>query len=162
MSYHDDPPEPPRSNLPAQPGSSKASSMPKPSAETLSIIRLLDVRFPPNAGTSEEDRETQVLLLASDVADIHPNLLKAASAEWVRTKGFMPKASELRNLCAGLKHRNQDDDERVEIGNRVAENYNARLAMEPKDKGIRWIYDAKADSLKLVPIDEYRARQRAA
>lgn len=120
------------------------------------------MRYPPNSSTSEEDRETQVLLLASDVADIHPNLLKAASAEWVRTKGFMPKASELRNLCAGLKHRNQDDDERVEIGNRVAENYNTRLAMEPKDKGIRWIYDAKADSLKLVPIDEYRAHQRAA
>ena len=162
MSYHDEPPAPPHKNLPAQPGSSKASSMPKPSAETLSIIRLLDVRFPPNAGTSEEDRETQVLLLASDVADIRPSLLKAAATEWVRTKAFMPKASELRNLCSGLKHRNQDDDERVEIGNRVAENYNARLASEPRDKGIRWVYDAKADSLKLVPLAEYRRMEATA
>ncbi|KKW92667.1 hypothetical protein [Sphingobium chungbukense] len=49
------------------------------------------------------------------------------------------------------------DEDRVSIGQRVAANYNARLSMEPVDKGIRWIYDAKADSLKLVPLSEYRA-----
>ena len=48
------------------------------------------------------------------------------------------------------------DEDRVAVGQRVAASYNARLAMEPVDKGIRWIYDANADSLKLVPISEYR------
>jgi len=48
------------------------------------------------------------------------------------------------------------DEDRVAIGQRVAASYNARLAMEPVDKGIRWIYDANADSLKLVPFSEYR------
>ena len=114
------------------------------------------MRFPPNFATSERDREAQVLLLASDLRDVHPRLLQAAADEWVRTKAFMPKASELRNMCAGIKERGKSEDERVEIGNRVAANYNARLASEPKEKGIRWIYDAKADSLKLVPLDEYR------
>ena len=157
MSFHDEPPQdPPYSNLPVQTDTSHQSRPPKPNADTLRIIRSLDMRFPPNFATSERDREAQVLLLASDLRDIHPRLLQAAADEWVRTKAFMPKASELRNLCATIKERGKGEDERAEIGNRVAANYNARLANEPKDKGIRWIYDAKADSLKLVPLDEYR------
>lgn len=130
----------------------------------MAIIRLLDVRFPPNASISEQDRETQVLLLASDVAGIHPRLLDAVAQEWVRTKAFMPKASELHNMAAAMRQAagSRDEGERVEIGRRVAANYNARLAGEARDKGIRWIYDAKADSLRLVPIDEYRAMQVAA
>ena len=48
------------------------------------------------------------------------------------------------------------DEDRVAVGQRVAASYNARLAMEPVDKGIRWIYDAAADSLKLVPLADYQ------
>ncbi len=48
------------------------------------------------------------------------------------------------------------DEDRVAVGQRVATSYNARIAMEPVDKGIRWIYDANADSLKLVPLADYR------
>jgi len=144
-------------NLPAPREPSRPSAMPQPSAETISIIRLLDVRFPPNNSTSEEDREAQVLLLASDVADIPAHLLRAAATEWVRTKAFMPKASELRNL-AGQARKGEEPDERVEVGRRVAENYNQRLACETPDKGIRWVYDEKSDSLKLKPLHELRTQ----
>lgn len=50
----------------------------------------------------------------------------------------------------------RSDEDRIEIGHRVAATYNARLASEERDKGIRWIYDELADSLKLVPLAEYR------
>lgn len=163
MSFHDEPPyDPPHSNLPAPTDTSPPARTPRPSAETIKIIRSLDIRFPPNIATSERDREAQVLLLASDLRDIHPRLLQTAADEWVRTKAFMPKASELRNLCVGIKERSRSSDERVKIGSRVAAQYNERLAAEEEDKGIRWIYDAKADSLKLVPLSEYRAAQVAA
>lgn len=46
-------------------------------------------------------------------------------------------------------------NERAEIGFRVAAQYNARLANEAEDKGIRWIYNPKDDSFRLVPIREW-------
>lgn len=124
----------------------------------MAIIRLLDVRYPPNNATSEEDREAQVLLLASDVADVPADLLKMATNEWVRTKAFMPKASELRNLAGEVRRKGEDPNDRAVIGRRVADNYNQRLASQETDPGIRWVYDEKADQLKLVPLRDLHKR----
>jgi len=145
-------------NLPAPTGGSQAKRLPKPSAETLNIIRSLDVRFPPSFGISEKDREAQVLLLASDVHDIPISLLDMAAREWVRTKSFMPKASELRNLAGDARRKAEDPDDRAAVGRRVAESYNERLAAEPTDKGIRWVYDEKSDTMKLVPLRDLHQR----
>ncbi|MEV5031618.1 hypothetical protein MRBLMC3_000801 [Sphingobium sp. LMC3-1-1.1] len=121
------------------------------------MIRELDVRFPPNATISEEDREARVLLLASDVADMIEDQLEAAVREWIRTKAFMPKASELRSLAGDLRQKAlSDPDDLAAIGRRVAENYNTRLQGE--GKALRWVYNEKADTMHLVPLDEFRRR----
>ncbi len=141
-------------NLPAHRGYSTQSSARPPSAETEEIVRELDIRFPPNSTIGEADREAQVLYLASDLSDIDPSRLRAAAKEWIRTKPYMPKASELRALCHTLGA-TQSLDERAEVGLRVARSYNARLAGEQKDKGIRWVYNRREDSLRLVPTREW-------
>jgi len=73
----------------------------------------------------------------------------------------MPKASELRNLAGEARRKDEDPNDRAAIGRRVAENYNQRLAAEPTDKGIRWVYDEKADTMKLVPLRELHERPEA-
>lgn len=124
-----------------------------PSAATEEIIRELDIRFPPNATISEADRETQVLYLASDVADIPIERLRAAQREWVRTKAFMPKASELRNLAAAIAPPPSDKS----VTQRIADEYNLRLEMEPdreKRRTCRWVV-TKGGELKLVDKETY-------
>jgi hypothetical protein len=89
------------------------------------------VRFPPNAGTSERDREAKILLLASDVADIPTEHLLKACIEWVRTKAFMPKASELIALSADMRiaaNAGKPKKQGKEYWQEVADKNNADLA----------------------------------
>lgn len=132
-------------------GYSKHNALPRPSMATVEIIRGLDIRYPPNATVSEDDREAQILLLASDVADINPNLLRDASREWVRTKAFLPKASELRALAGQIRreastasNRNPNSPENLR---RLADEYNMHPNHNP---GLRWV--VKGTDLKVVPV----------
>jgi len=94
------------------------------------LIRELDVRFPPSAVTSEEDREAQVLLLASDLGHVKFEWLTKAAMEWVRTKAFMPKASELINLSQEIRERETGElgakADSPENLRRLCDLYNAR------------------------------------
>lgn len=149
--YYDEPPYEPRNHL-APSGYSQPRERPRPSAETEAIIRELDIRFPPNATISEADRETQVLLLASDVADIPPKMLRIAAREWVRTKAFMPKASELRVLAREALPAQTNQ----QAGATLAAKYNAAIEADPQRArhGLRWVYEPRTDHLKLVPLSE--------
>jgi len=48
------------------------------------------------------------------------------------------------------------DEDRVAVGQRVAASYNARLQGE--GKALRWVYNEKADTMHLVPLEEFRRR----
>jgi hypothetical protein len=70
----------------------------------------------------------------------------------------MPKASELRSLAGDLRQKAlSDPDDLAAIGRRVAENYNTRLQGEGKQ--LRWVYNEKADTMHLVPLEDYRRQQ---
>lgn len=70
---------------------------------TTKIIADLGLRFPPASRQDEEGRAGLLALLAQDVADVPVSLLEGAAREWVRTKAWMPKAVELRNLSEILR-----------------------------------------------------------
>jgi hypothetical protein len=68
------------------------------------MILELGMRYRPgvSAGPSDlEAHDAKLALLAADLADAPPKLLTRAIGEWVRTKAFLPKASELLNLIEG-------------------------------------------------------------
>lgn len=69
---------------------------------TKRLISELGLRYPPTSRQDEEGRAGLLALLTKDVADIPVSLLDGAVKEWTRTKAFMPKASELRNLAQTL------------------------------------------------------------
>jgi hypothetical protein len=63
------------------------------------MVLELGLRFRPQTTDNQEEYAATVTLLAQDVADVPPHLLQQAIGEWVRTKRFLPRASELIELA---------------------------------------------------------------
>jgi len=63
------------------------------------LIADLGLRYRPAAAADLEAHATAIGLLTLDVADLPPDRLDRAIAEWVRSQKWMPKASELVAIC---------------------------------------------------------------
>lgn len=98
---------------------------------TKRLVSELGLRYPPTSRQDEEGRAFLLSLLAKDVADIPTSLLESAIKEWTRTKAFMPKASELRNLAQTLMVK-ENIERQHRGGDTPADRANARLAAEGK------------------------------
>lgn len=109
------------------------------------MIGELGLRYRPSAQADLEAHAAAIALLTCDVADIPIAHLERASQEWVRTKPFMPKASELVELARASVA--PDETRRAHW----IERGNAGLAA----RGIfdaHWVYDKIANQYRIEPI----------
>lgn len=67
------------------------------------MVSELGLRYRPVATADQEDHQTGVILLARDLADCDPQLLRQAADEWARSNRWMPKAVDLLELIKKLK-----------------------------------------------------------
>lgn len=74
----------------------------KPSAKTITLIGELGLRYSPSAQADREAHSAALALLTRDLADVPPSILAQAIDQWVRQSRFMPKASELVELCKAI------------------------------------------------------------
>lgn len=78
-----------------------------PSAQIKRIIGELGLRYRPSAQADLEEHAASLALLACDVADIPPDILRRAVDRHVAVSPYMPRACELveyaRALLAGPK-----------------------------------------------------------
>lgn len=70
-----------------------------PPAGIRKLIAELGLRYRPNDRADLEAHAAKLALLASDVADIPERPLRAAIAEWIARKPYLPKASELIEMA---------------------------------------------------------------
>jgi hypothetical protein len=121
----------------------------------LKLISELGLRYRPAAQVDIDDHRAQLALLASDLADLPPDALRAAIDQWVMSKPFMPKASELADLARAAS---------IAFGPRLygqakVDADNARLEAEG-NRRIRWQWDG----FRAEPVDwlEWMERERPA
>lgn len=65
----------------------------------LAIISDLGLAMPPANSVDREAHAARIMLLAQDCADLPVEHLRTAAEEWRRTKPFLPRACELRDLA---------------------------------------------------------------
>lgn len=110
-----------------------------PSAETKRLIAMLGLRYPPSTKQDEAGRAGQLALLTDDVADIPPTMLDMAIRQWVKTKGFMPKASELFTLAHEFSERERLGQGEVRKGETTWDRANRALdAVNDPERLARW------------------------
>src|SRR5687767_1904962 len=115
-----------------------------PSAKTQRLIGELGLRYPPASQADLEQHAATLALLASDVADVNPDLLERAIEDHVRNSVYMPKAAE---LIAGAK---QFEKSRGKPDlHAIAAKHNSRLLGEGR-RDIQWV--VVGDELKLESL----------
>lgn len=63
------------------------------------MVLELGLRFRPQTTDNQEEYAATVTLLAQDLSDVPPHLLQQAIGEWIQTKKWLPRASELIELA---------------------------------------------------------------
>jgi hypothetical protein len=106
------------------------------------MILELGLRYRPAAADALEGYQAKIAALTADCADLPPNLLERAIADWVRTSPFLPKASDLIARCQGYVA-----PKLVGGLQALADRYNVSMSSEGIAKGLRWIVEG--DELKL-------------
>jgi hypothetical protein len=96
-------------------------------------------------------------LLASDVADVPPDLLERAVREHVTRSPYMPKAAELIALARGYIERARSDSSLRSAD--MAKPANAKLQAE--GSAMRWWYD-KQGNIRLGSIEDAEQGRREA
>lgn len=112
----------------------------------------LATRYRPNNPAELEPFQARIALLTKDLAHVNPQALKEAADEWAQRERWLPKASELIDLIR---------EGRGPGGNEVdlAAKYNARLALDPNKRGMKWIYD-RGGQLKLISTKPWESPTR--
>lgn len=69
----------------------------------LELVTELGLRYLPSSQADKQAHAARVGLLAQDVADVNPLKLRLAIAHWVKSRPYLPKASELRLIAESLE-----------------------------------------------------------
>ncbi|WP_419825158.1 hypothetical protein [Sphingomonas sp.] len=105
----------------------------------------LKVRFQHTCGDDPEGFKARVGLLAEDLADAPPLILRRAVVEWVRTSPFLPTAADLiRLMREALEARDGGPRTAAPAGfnwmEHVAAKRNAEMAADPHARqGVAWV-----------------------
>lgn len=82
--------------------SQRHSPSTKPSATQKAIIAELGLRYPPPRDADPDLHAGRIRLLASDCADIPPEILRPACQAAARENTFLPSAAEIRRHAKGV------------------------------------------------------------
>lgn len=121
---------------------STCSAEPTPSlprnvpAEVKRLIAEVGLRYRPSAQADLEEHAASLALLATDVADIPPSILREAIRRHVAQSVFMPKAAELLSLAQTILTSRDGAGKPVDM----AARRNAQLRAEG-NFAIEWYYD---------------------
>lgn len=119
----------------------------------MELVGELGLRYPPAASTDMEAHKGRLALLAKDLADVPWKLLRRAVDEWAQRSPYLPKASDLIDMCKGYVTERQAMTA-SDVGTRV-QQMNSRLATTPRGKEIEW-YVASDGTAKLRWIEPAR------
>lgn len=109
------------------------SSQPRPKTipkAIRSLIGKVGLRYEPSVKADLDAHAARVALLAEDMADVDAGSLARAIDIWVKSRPYMPKASDLHEYIAGLEP--QPSQECVDVVTLA----NDRLAA--KGSNLRW------------------------
>ena len=67
------------------------------------IVAKLGLRYRPAGAAVLHAHAEALILLGEDLADVPHDLLDEAARRWARREKFMPRASELRELCRAVQ-----------------------------------------------------------
>lgn len=74
------------------------------------LIGKVGLRYEPSVKSDLEAHAARVALLAEDMADADPRKLAVAIQQWVATRPYLPKASDLNELMAEIGRRPSDSE----------------------------------------------------
>jgi hypothetical protein len=107
-------------------------------AKTERLIGELGLRYRPSAQADLEEHAAALALLASDVADIPPDLLERAIRKHAASSVYMPKAAELISIARSFIVQNHGSGGLVDMAAR-------RNAQPDMPKHLRWSYDEQGN-----------------
>lgn len=67
----------------------------------MEMVGELGLRYPPAASTDMEAHKGRLALLSRDLSDVPWKLLRRAVDEWAQKSPYLPKASDLIEMCKG-------------------------------------------------------------
>lgn len=133
------------------------------------IVGELKVRFQHTSGGDPEGFQARVALLAEDLWDSPPMLLRRASVDWVREHPFLPTASDLIKLMREALEARDREAERPAPppGYDWAQSYcnqrNANMASNPEGRrDIEWVVVGGAPQLVPRVLAEEATLERVA
>lgn len=103
-------------------------------AKTERLIGELGLRYRPSAQADLEEHAAALALLASDVADIPPDLLERAIRKHAATSVYMPKAAELIAIAKSFVASTGKGGKQVDMATR-------RNVQPDMPRDLRWYYD---------------------
>ena len=123
------------------------------------IVLELGLRYRPAAADRIAAHLSRLEALMADLAELPPAMLERATAQWVRDKPFLPRASELVRLTRDLASAEAGSGGAPGRRLDVAARRNAAIAGEPGARhDLRWIDDEHG--LRLVSLDELERHRR--
>ena len=112
----------------------------------MEMVGELGLRYPPGAQADMEAHKGRLALLARDLADVPWKLLRRAVDDWAQRSPYLPKASDLIDMCKGYVTERQTMTA-SDIGTRV-QQLNSHLGTKPRGREIEW-YVASDGTAKL-------------
>lgn len=108
------------------------------------LVAELGLRYRPSAQADLDEHAASLALLACDLADVPPDLLRRAIGQHVVSSPYMPKASD---LIARAKSFLATPDIRKRT---LADIYNESMSPEGRAAGLRWVQEGSDLRLERV------------